>query len=86
MLLEFGVYFNVVPFIVHVHLVAGVFTPLNVNDHDPQVHSFAFDAIKNCANVIVFAVFQIHHVVKSVAVGATSSHVAVFTELHVPLH
>lgn len=31
----------------------------------------------NCANVILFAVFHIHHVAKFVAVGATSLNVYV---------
>ena len=76
-----GVYVNVLLLIAHVHNVPFVFTPLKLRFHVPQLHSPALLAATNCAHVILLAVFQIFHVAKLFAVGATllNVYVAVFT-------
>lgn len=70
-------YVNVVPSIAHVHFVAATFTPLKLKSLLPQLHSFAFDAVMNCANVILFAAFPTFHVLNALAVGTTSLNVYV---------
>jgi hypothetical protein len=76
-----GVYVNVLLLILQLHKLPFVFTPLKLKSHVPQLHSAALLAATNCAHVILLAVFQIFHVAKSFAVGATSLnvYVAVFT-------
>ncbi len=87
-----GVYVNVVPFIAQLHKLPFDFTPLKLKSLVPQSHSLAFDDAMNCANVMFFGLFQIFHVAKVFAVGATllnvyvAVFVATFPKLSVTYH
>ena len=83
----FGVYVNVVPFIAQLHFVPFVFTHPKLKSLVPQLHSLAFDAARNCANVILLDPLLIHHVLNALAVGDTSLNVYVavlFASFHTP--